>query len=325
MKRIILLSIVSLLFLSSCYDEYVKDYDFSAVYFANQANTRTVVVGEGLKIEVGVVLAGVIANKQDRVIEYTWDNSLVTSDILAALKSGSSYIKEAVKGVEVLQPMPKDFVTLSDDSRIIIPKGDHLGKITVKVDSAKFLSDVSTLKAKYALPIKIVSADADSIPESMRTTVIGLHYENMLFGHYWHGGVTEVRDASGKVIDRIEYPTAIPQPENNVWTLTTTAPFSLESNTLGNGSVKGSMKLTLQPDGNILIEKADKSAVNVTADGECRFNQASLLQERKIFLKYKFENGDGTTSHATDTLTFRNRIRDGVNEWQDENPDHYSL
>lgn len=30
-----------------------------------------------------------------------------------------------------------------------------------------------------------------------------------------------------------------------------------------------------------------------------------------------------TVSYVTDTLTFRNRIRDGVNEWQDENPDHY--
>lgn len=323
MKKI-LLSIVSLLFLSSCYKDYVKDYDYSGVYFANQVNTRTVVVGEGLKIEVGVVLAGVIENKQDRTVEYVWDNSLVTSEVLAALHSGSTYMKEAVEGVEVLNPLPKDFVALSNDSRIIIPKGDHLGKITVKVDSVKFLSDVSTLKAKYALPLKIVSADADSIPESMSTTVIGLHYENMLFGHYWHGGITEIRDAAGKVIDRIEYPTAIPQPENNVWTLTTTAPFSLESGTLGNGSVKGSMRLTLQPDGNIQIEKAAKSAVNVTADGECRFNKASLLQERKIFLKYKFENGDGTTSHATDTLTFRNRIRDGVNEWQDENPENYN-
>ena len=32
---------------------------------------------------------------------------------------------------------------------------------------------------------------------------------------------------------------------------------------------------------------------------------------------------DGTVTEVTDTLTFRNRIRDGVNEWQDENPQHY--
>ena len=39
-------------------------------------------------------------------------------------------------------------------------------------------------------------------------------------------------------------------------------------------------------------------------------------------LKYKYEK-DGLVYHATDTLTFRNRIRDGVNEWQDENQEHY--
>ena len=47
------------------------------------------------------------------------------------------------------------------------------------------------------------------------------------------------------------------------------------------------------------------------------------LQNRKLFLNYRFANGDGTTTYVQDTLTFRNRIRDGVNEWQDENPEHY--
>jgi hypothetical protein len=60
----------------------------------------------------------------------------------------------------------------------------------------------------------------------------------------------------------------------------------------------------------------------VTPDGESRFNRATLLQDRKIFLAYKYEKG-GNVYHARDTLTFRNRIRDGVNEWQDENPEHY--
>ena len=39
--------------------------------------------------------------------------------------------------------------------------------------------------------------------------------------------------------------------------------------------------------------------------------------------KLKYVNSDGNTCYAQDTLTFRNRLRDGVNEWQDENPSHY--
>ena len=42
--------------------------------------------------------------------------------------------------------------------------------------------------------------------------------------------------------------------------------------------------------------------------------------------------GEGTTvtdaggarREVKDVLSFRNRIRDGVNEWQDENPAHYN-
>ena len=60
----------------------------------------------------------------------------------------------------------------------------------------------------------------------------------------------------------------------------------------------------------------------VEADGDCSFNRAKLLQNRRIYLKYKYVK-DGLTYHATDTLTFRNRVRDGVNEWQDENPGNY--
>jgi hypothetical protein len=61
----------------------------------------------------------------------------------------------------------------------------------------------------------------------------------------------------------------------------------------------------------------------VEADGASTYNQAKLLQNRKIFLNYKYKNAAGNWCYAKDTLTFRNRIRDGVNEWQDENPNNY--
>jgi hypothetical protein len=57
-------------------------------------------------------------------------------------------------------------------------------------------------------------------------------------------------------------------------------------------------------------------------DAASSFNGSQLLQDRKLFLKYKYEE-DGFTYHCQDTLTFSNRIRDGINEWQDENPENY--
>lgn len=73
-------------------------------------------------------------------------------------------------------------------------------------------------------------------------------------------------------------------------------------------------------DGKITLASADAVAIEDLGSG---YNNAKLLQDRKIFLNYSFANVDGTKSVVTDTLTFRNRIRDGVNEWQDENPEHY--
>jgi hypothetical protein len=84
------------------------------------------------------------------------------------------------------------------------------------------------------------------------------------------------------------------------------------------------MNMTLK--GNrIILTAGANAAYPFTADGECTFNRAKLLQNRKIFLKYKYTDpATNYTYHCTDTLTFRNRLRDGVNEWQDENPSHYS-
>ena len=143
----------------------------------------------------------------------------------------------------------------------------------------------------------------------------------MLFGNYWHGGVTVVKDASGNVVETIKYYTTIPSPETKVMKLQTVAPQSLTTNRISDRN--GSFKITLDGN-NIIVGTADGSSVEVMADGESGFNRAKLLQDRKIYLKYKYDNGDGTISHATDTLTFRNRIRDGVNEWQDENPENYN-
>ena len=73
-------------------------------------------------------------------------------------------------------------------NQFIIKKGDHQGKVTVKPDSVSFLSDPATIIPNYALGISIISADADSLIDNKKTEVIGVKFENMLFGNYWHGG-----------------------------------------------------------------------------------------------------------------------------------------
>lgn len=320
MKKITTVLLLLSVLMTSCYKDYIEDFDYTAIYFMYQTNVRTFVVGEGMKIEVGAALSGVRENSSDRIVNFDMDTKLINASILAAMKAGAGYIKEAVGSVDTLKVMPASYFTISDNSQMVIKKGNHSGSVVIKADSARFLNDITTIKPVYAIPFYIASADADSIPKGKRYTVIALKYENMLFGNYWHGGVTTVKDSTGKVVKTVKYFTTIPSPESKVMTLKTVAPNALVTNKISDQS--GAMKITLNG-GNITVSKADGSGVNVISDGASIFNQAKLLQDRKIVLKYKFANTDGTTSFAQDTLTFRNRIRDGVNEWQDENPSHY--
>ena len=323
MKKILILLFVSVL-LNACYDDYVKDYIYDGVYFPYQLDVRTLVVGEGMKIQFGVALGGVSDNVKDRVVNYQIDNSLINAQTLASMKTAANYIKNAVNPVTELQLMPANYYQLSDASKFVIKAGQHSGTVTLKADSAKFLADLSTLVATYALPLRITSADADSVLKAKSFAVIGLKYENMLFGNYWHGGVTVEKDATGAVVSTIPYYTAINAPTSKAWVLTTVEPMALTSNGYADvtNPIKQEMKLTLSG-GKITVSSLPDASVQILPDGDCTFNQAKLLQNRKIYLKYKYVNAAGNTCYAQDTLTFRNRIRDGVNEWQDENPNNY--
>ena len=319
MKKLFYMLFLSLA-VSSCYDDYIKDFDYTSVSFPYQINVRTVVVGEGMKIEVGPNLGGVMENKIERQVNFTLDPSLVTPAMLTTMQTSSmNSIKDYVAGLTELKLMPADYFTVSANV-FTIKKGEHSASVVIRPDSAKFLSDPATLKAQYVLPFRITSADVDSILHAKNYAVIGLRYENMLFGNYYHGGVTTVKDASGAVVSTVKYFTTIPQPDAKVWSLKTVAPNALVTSAISDKS--GSFKITLNG-GAITISKADGSTVDVQPDGASTFNQAKLLQNRKIVLNYKYANGDGTTSYAQDTLTFRNRMRDGVNEWLDENPNNY--
>jgi len=323
MKKIIIFLILTVT-MFSCYEDYILDYDWDGVYFTYPIDVRTVVVGEGMQIKFGVSLAGVRNNDRDRIVDFQLDNSLISQATLDAMNGGPGYIQSSVSGVDQLKLLPSNYYTLSDNSKFVIKKDEHVGMVTLKVDSAKFLADPATIMATYALPVRITNADADSVLENNDYAVIGLKYENMLFGNYWHGGVTEVKDAAGSVIETQLYPTTIPSPDSKAWALKTTGPMTLVTNGVSDesSSSKDEFAITLSG-GNIAISSMEGASYEVMPDGTSSYNQAKLLQDRKIFLNYKYQK-DGNWYHAKDTLTFRNRTRDGVNEWQDENPANYN-
>ena len=329
MKKKIVIIGISLLSLMSCYGDYIVDSDTQGVGFANQTDVRSVIVGEGMKFSTAVALAGVISNGEDRKINYELDASLVSAGTLAAMKvNPNTYITALAKPLSELTELPSGEYSLVNEGGesgcTVIRKGTHSGKITVRIDSASYLAGSASLSPQFVIPLKITDGNGLGIIAGRETTVIGVRYENMLFGNWWHGGKTVVKDGAGNVVDEISYSTAIPQSDNMVWTLSTVSPHSLTANAVADelNTSSAQMKLTLEKDGKVTVAAAEGAKYAVEPDGESRYNNARLLQNRKIYLKYKFTR-DGKVCHATDTLTFRNRVRDGVNEWQDENQENY--
>jgi hypothetical protein len=325
MKKIIAV-LIMIVALSACYEDYILDYDYDGVYFPYQLDVRTFVVGEGMKINFGVALGGVRDNDRDRVVNYQMDNSLISAKTLADMKgSSATYIKTSMALVNELKLMPANYYTLSDNAKMVIKQGEYSGVVTVKPDSVKFLGDASTINPVYALGMRITSADADTVLKLKNYAVVAFKYESMLYGKYWHGGVTVEKDsATGAVVTETKYYTTVPQPEAKVWTLSTVAPYALTANGVSDvsSSVVPEMKLTLNG-GNVIVSAMTGAKYAVEPNGASTYNQAKLLQNRKIILNYKYKKGKNWC-YATDTLTFRNRLRDGINEWRSENPADYN-
>lgn len=325
MKKLLTFIVISIT-LISCYEDYILDNTFTGIYFPYQNDVRTFVVGEGTKIEVGAALGGVLENRDTRNVSFILNNSLITPDMLKKMQSSSStHIKNATTPVTALLPLPANYYTLSNPNTMVIKPGQVMGSVVVKIDSVNFLKDsLKTQYATYALPFYISKADADSIIEPKRYNIVGLNFENMLFGNYWHGGQTVI-NRPGKPDSVFTYKTAIPTSESNIWVLKTFGPSTLYCNGYKDkaSGTKNEMRLVLKGS-TVYVSSVAGSTFTIQPDGASVFNRAKLLQDRKIFLKYQYTDpASKFTYHCTDTLTFRNRIHDGINEWMDEDPSHY--
>jgi hypothetical protein len=325
MKKILAFIILSIAMVS-CYENYIYDFTYTSVYFPYTTDVRTVVVGEGMHFDVGAALGGVRSNDKDRNVSFILDNTLINpAQLLKMQTHAQGYIKNPSLPVVTLLQLPANYYTITDAATMVIKKGQHEGGVTIKPDSTTFLNDsLKTMYATYALPFRITAADADSMLYSKRTNVVGVRFENMLFGNYWHGGAAKVPKVGTSTDSAtIVYNWAVNDIATKIWTITTFGPKTVYTNGYFNQqTAKTELKLVLNGS-TVFVSAAPGSTFNYVQDGACTFNQAKLLQNRKIFLKYSFVNGK-YTYHCTDTIFFRNRIRDGVNEWQDENPAHYT-
>lgn len=323
------------LLLTGCYDSYIKDYDQSAVYVAYQWDLRTFVVGEDQAFKFTVGLAGVMDNKQDRSVSLAVDDALVSGDIGGIIPldvsgvraidglGGKSaigtlsgdYVSTALSeaGITGLAPLPQDAYTLEGMGGLAIAAGKHTATVTVRA-SDSFIADPKAYVPGYAIGFRIQEAQADRIPAEKSFAVIAVRCENKFYGYYSRAAHVVQKDASGKVVSETDVEASL--VDDFVYNLTTVDARTVRSNKVAGNA--GEMLLTFQGD-EITVSSPDGSV-----SGTGRFNGAKLLQERSLDLRYTVSQSDGSRTEVTETLHFRNRIRDGINEWQDEHPEHYN-
>ena len=137
-------------------DKEFDDFDYTTVYFSYQYPVRTITLGEDFvdtsldnehKFQIMTTLGGVYSNKKDRDVEVVVDNTLV---------NGFKY-----ENGRELKVLPADYYNLSSN-KMLIPKGRIIGGTVVQLNDA-FFEDPLAWDVNYVLPVRIVSADADSI------------------------------------------------------------------------------------------------------------------------------------------------------------------
>lgn len=345
MKRIITLSAIAsaMLATASCYGDFTMDYEYTGGYITYQYDERTFVYGEDNAVGVTVCLGGVVNNDRDRRYDLVIDNSILESDLSAftnqkgvgsftaldGLKGkgnigaiSNSYVSGDWAGATEIEALPEEYYTTSSLDGFKIAKGRHTAEVMIRPTEAMF-SDPAMLKPHYALGFVLRNADVDSLLTEHSFQVLALKVENKFYGNWYHGGRMQVRlNSTGEIISEDWKTMAIPQKANDICGMTTTGFNSVVTDKILHSP--GALSLTFNDDCTIDVEDFSGQLELRPIPGQpSHHNNAKLLQDRKIYLNYAYSDGKGTTTYVTDTLAFRNRIRDGFNEWQDENPENY--
>jgi hypothetical protein len=298
MKRILLILVIVGLF-TSCYDDFRLDNVYSSVAFSTADGGsnipgvlhRTVVKDEGLKLDVGINLGGILENKTDRWAEFQIDPTLLDTDAL----------KKA--GYEL---MPASYYTLSNPSRFEIKAGSILGKVTVTLDSTKFLADPKTIGHTYVIPFRLTGTSEDTINANLSTKVVAIKYINHYEGYYDQTGTMTEFDASGNQ-------TATSALKNVIMFSTLSVDSCVTDGILNSFNAANAMKVVVNADKTVSFSNTKGSAANqIVANGSNTYDPSTST----FSVNYKIVAKDGSYKTATAKLVWRNRIRDGINEWR---------
>ncbi len=294
---------------TSCYDDVVRDYDYSTSYFAQQQPLRTVIdgregVAEANEISVGAAIGGKLNVDLNDWAKFIVDEAPITTEM------GKSF---AELGLEV---MPEDYYELSDPEKMVIRKSNnYIMEVDVKFTD-KFFNDPQAIASHYAIPFVLVDSSCDSLLSKKYYSVVAVKYQSKYHGNYYVKGFTAERDGNnyGEIITYDNDDLS----QNLTSEATTTGRYSItrvgQTLTIGTSSISnGNVNIevpndaTLNEDGSVdaIVTAAvgDVAFVTGTGSGKVFYDEES--HDCRIEITY-LATADGKYYEVKETLIRRN-------------------
>lgn len=291
MKKIkILCSLFSLFAFTSCYEDYVNDYEYSTVYFAHQKPLRTIIADRNMSMNVGVAIGGKREVDKNDWAEFKIDYTLL---------EGTSF-----------KLLPESHYTLSDENTFKVSKTSlQVADVTINF-TEEFYKDENSVKQYYAIPFEVVSSSLDSILDNRKTSIVAVKYISAYHGEFYVKGVLSELDTDGTVIgESVRYENA-DLSKNLLRSVSTISRNVVCREGLANfntDKAEEKVQLTINSEDNTVKVGTAPGGIAIT-DGngtyEYSFDEEKMESKLEISITYKFSK-DGKNYKVDETLIRR--------------------
>lgn len=237
-KMNILYYFLYVLIMSSCYKDYIEDYDYSTTYFASQKPLRTVIADRDMQIRVGVAIGGKRKVNMNDWAEFEIDPTLLDGT-----------------GLELL---PEKYYTLSDENMFHVTKNTlAVADVGISFTDDFYNDDICT-KVHYALPLKLRTSSLDKFLEGKDYSIVAIKYISTYHGTYYIKGKVSELSETGEIINTETYGNA-DLSKNDVRMVNTLTRNVLLRQGVGNSVVTETenVKLTFQNNHTLKVETAE--------------------------------------------------------------------
>ncbi len=289
---------------TSCYDDYISDYEEPTVYFATQQPIRTVVADRDLTVRVGATVAGIRAVDTSDWATFEIDETLLDGEDADAMK---------------LELLPATHYTLADATTMRISNAT-LPIVDVEISfTEEFFADPKSTELYYALPFRLTDSSRDAVLESQSTSIVAIKYVSTYSGTYYVEG--QVYDTSAPTDVWAEYIESALN-SNKTSTLTTVDRTTLTKSSLtissdvSSGTIEtGELTLTFDAESmSVEVTAADGNTQFQSGRGSFHYEEVEYYDRLVSDLDYTILS-NGVTYRLCETLT-RQKDPYAALEWE---------